>query len=428
MLLPADVVARYEDGAKTMALIGFDVDMVRVGADGLETRVKLSDHYLHHYILNLGKASSMEKMINAAGKDKAFARMLTGCHAMARTGVHSFQNRLDREDPGLVVFGSAAGAEFRDNPQRFDAPFRMLLRQPQVWAPVLHVINTKRPSKGPEQPPPSPLLECPCTLQRKIDVAAGTIDGQAPDPPIECSPEFAATGNPSCHLATYQGGWRCCEHGMFLVDTAKECTHPDCSEKPQDEVFMKFTFYYEDARQDTRAVEAAACCDVTSTTQGTENIEYDIPLCPPGTALERCVHVAESVQPLAYYDSHPKSPLDSHKSSEWVDLVFAAPHLHVAGLSIALMDAVTNETLCEVHRSDDGTGGVVYGHGSTPGNESGYLVGLSTFRWGGARAPRFRRDHPMRTRAVYNASKGHTGVMSLWLMEVSPAPAPGILV
>jgi len=343
-------------------------------------------------------------------------------------------DRLHLEEPqqrhNFKMFGSAAGAEYRDNPQRFDAPFRRLLKQPQVWSPLLHIINTKSSTGAGASGGASwsPLLECPCTPQRKINVSAGTIDGQSAKPPIHCSPEFAATGNPSCHLATYQGGWRCCEHEMFLIDTDKECTHPDCSEKPLDEVYMKFTFFYEDAQPDTRQVEPAACCDVTSATQGNENIEYDIPACLSGTPPEQCVHVAESVQPLAYFGDHPKSPLSSHKGSDLVDLAFASPHLHLAGISIELIDHVTNKTICEVHRTDDNTGGIAYGHGTAPGDEDGYMVGLSPCRWGRSEAPRFRRDHPMRTRAVYNATMGHTGVMSLWLMDVSPVTEPDFLV
>lgn len=289
--------------------------------------------------------------------------------------------------------------------------------------PLLHIINTNDRRTAVSSDPYSPLIECPCSAQRVINVSAGTIDGRPPHPAIHCSPEFAATGNPSCQLATYKGGWRCCEHGMFLVDTDKECSSPDCAEKPMDEVYMKFTFFYEDAQPDTRQIESAACCDITSVTQGDENIEYDVPLCPPGTPPEQCVHVAETVQPLAYYGGHPKSPSEVHKGEDLVDLVFAAPHLHIGGMSIELIDHVSNKTLCEVHRTDDNSGGLFYGHGSTAGDEDGYLVGLIPCRWGSPDASRFRRDHPMRTRVVYNATRGHTGVMSLWLMEVSPAPS-----
>jgi len=423
MPLPSDVVSRFADGDKVMAVSGFEVDMVRIAADGTESKVPLYDHYVHHYILRIGRRPSMESLFDAAAKDRASAQMLTGCHAMTGADLHAFDARLGGQ---AAVFGSGAGAEYRGTPNSLEAPFRRLLHRPEGWAPVLHIINTNRPVAGQTY---SPLAECPCTAQRRINASAGTIDGQVSRPPIHCSPEFAATGNPSCQLATYTGGLRCCEHGMFVIDTDKDCRDPQCSEEAVDEVRMKFTMYYEEAQADTRGVESGACCDVTSNRQGRENIEYDVPPCAPGTPPERCVHVAESVQPLAYFGEQQKRPWSPYKASDLVDLVFATPHLHLAGISIAVEDAETNETLCEAHRSDgDGAGGVAYGHGSTPGDERGYLVGLSPCSWGPATARRFRRDHPMRTRAVYNATQGHTGVMTLWNLQLAPAQAPGFWV
>merc|ERR1712232_746492 len=241
---------------------------------------------------------------------------------------------------------------------------------------------------------------------------AGTIDGKPPRPKIQCSSKFAATGNPSCHLSTYVGGWRCCEDGMFVIDTKKECSKPDCSDEPKDQVYMRYTFHYADAQFGAREIEGAACCDVTSDEQGDENIEYDIPKCPPNTPPEHCVHVAESVQPVGYF---ARKPWQKPHRSDLVDLVFAAPHLHWAGISMELFDHEANRSLCEVHKTPDGNAGVMYGNGTTAGNENGYLVGMRPCVWNGTDAPRFRRDHKLRTRAVYNATDRHTGVMGLWL-------------
>mmetsp|Transcript_38711 Transcript_38711/g.86655 ORF Transcript_38711/g.86655 Transcript_38711/m.86655 type:complete len:491 (+) Transcript_38711:3-1475(+) len=426
MNLPQHIVEKYFEQGKAMALLGFDVEMLRIGSDGKETPVKLSDHYLHHYILAMGDNSTMKKLRDRAAQDKMFARMLTGCHAMTRSGVHSFLVE-ETDEPDIQYFGSAAGAEYRHNPQRYQAPFRRVIKKPHVWAPTFHVINIQNSTRA--TGPKSPLLfECPCTPQRKIDVKHGKIDGEDPYPPIQCSPEFAATGNPSCSLQTYVGGWRCCEHGVFVIDTDKECGDPQCSEEPVDEVYMKLTFYHEDVTAETRPMSTAACCDVTSTTQGVENIEYDVPACGPGTPIEKCLHIVESVQPVAYFHRHPKAPNDRHRANELVDLVFAAPHLHVAGLAIELVDDVTNVTLCSVRASPDNKGGVMYGNGDEPGNEEGFLVGLRPCSWDGAKAPRFQRNHPLRTRVVYNASEAHTGVMSLWLMDVSAVPEPDVVV
>ena len=184
MALPQHIVERYFDQKKSMAISGFDVEMVRRDAqNGAESKVKLSDHYLHHYILAMGDNVTMKKLFVKAAEDKMFARMLTGCHAMTRSHVHSFLTELS-DDPDIVYFGSAAGAEYRHNPQRYQAPFRRVIKKPHLWAPIFHVINTNRPSQNTSLPY-SPLLECPCTPQRKIDVKHGKIDGQDPDPPIK---------------------------------------------------------------------------------------------------------------------------------------------------------------------------------------------------------------------------------------------------
>jgi hypothetical protein len=181
---------------------------------------------------------------------------------------------------------------------------------------------------------------------------------------------------------------------------------------------MKFTFEYEDATSDTRDIEGSACCDTTGNKQGNGNIEHDVPACPAGTLPDQCVFVTESVQPVGYYNEGP----DSHAASDLVDLVIAAPHLHWAGISMELFDHETNEKLCEVHRTGDWRGGVMYGTGEEAGNENGYLVGLTPCTWSGQSPKRFRRDHLLRARSVYNATSSHMGVMSLWLNQVAAVP------
>ena len=89
--------------------------------------------------------------------------------------------------------------------------------------PLFHVINTKRPGRSFDGTP-SPLLQCPCTPQRVFNLTAGTIDGHSPYPPFGFC-DTAMESNPSCKLSTYVGGWRCCEDGVFLIDTTT-CAKP----------------------------------------------------------------------------------------------------------------------------------------------------------------------------------------------------------
>eukprot|EP00927_Polykrikos_kofoidii_P085241 TRINITY_DN9214_c0_g1_i1.p1 TRINITY_DN9214_c0_g1~~TRINITY_DN9214_c0_g1_i1.p1 ORF type:complete len:506 (+),score=55.98 TRINITY_DN9214_c0_g1_i1:70-1518(+) len=422
---PLDVIARYANGEKDMAITGFSLDIVRIDAEGHETQVLLSDHYLHHYILAFGQGKAMARLADTI---KAKPHLFSGCHAMQGHGIEMFQTQLEAEghpNPwNIIGFGGAAGAEYRHNPQVFLQPYRLVLKKPEVWFPTIHLINTK---DDPHEV--SPLLECPCTPQRKIDPANGTIDGKRPHPPFDCSAQFAATGNPSCDISTYVGGWRCCEHGVFLIDTDKMCETPNCTEKPVDQVVLKFNFRYEDATPATRNIEAAACCDTTSTHQGFGNREHDVPQCPDGTPPTECLFVTESVQPLGHFhdESNPQNHVSpSKQAGDLIDLVFAAPHLHFAGVKMELIDHETNQTVCEKERGDIAKG-VIYGNGTEPGNEKGYLVGLMPCVWNGSVSRRYRRDHLFRSRSTYDATSSHTGVMSLWLMSVSAVPKEALL-
>merc|ERR1712118_56099 len=112
----------------------------------------------------------------------------------------------------------------------------------------------------------SPLLECPCTPQRVFDVQHDK--------------------NPSCFMDIYESGFRCCEHGVFVIDTDKY----DVDALPETTFYFKFTFEYVDDTPATVPVRPPACCDVTANLTVGGNIEYDVPLCTPGISPEDCVH------------------------------------------------------------------------------------------------------------------------------------------
>ena len=58
------------------------------------------------------------------------------------------------------------------------------------------------------------------------------------------------------------------------------------------------------------------------------NIEYDVPQCAAGTPAKDCTHEVRNVAPLGYFD------VPSQKLK--IDLAYAAPHLHVSGISLEL--------------------------------------------------------------------------------------------
>lgn len=281
--LPPEIISRYARGSnKSMAVHGFQLDVVRIGADGTEASVPLYDHYFHHYILNMGSEQGLVTLRAAMCPDGR----CQGMQASAQT-LKALQRRSSLGN--VVSFGGASGAEFRHNPHDFQAPYRIVVTEPESWAPTIHLINTLRPNTSFDGTP-SPLLMCPCTPQRVIDAANGTIDGRAPFPPFGgCSADFMRT-NPSCRLSTYVGGWRCCDDGVSLLDTSK-CTQPSCAEYPKQRVVLKATFEYADEAADDVPLRPIACCDVTTTGPYQGNIEYDVPQCAAGTPPAVC-HMA----------------------------------------------------------------------------------------------------------------------------------------
>merc|ERR1712039_11198 len=86
------------------------------------------------------------------------------------------------------------------------------------------------------------LPECPCTPQRVIDVANVSVDGVSPFPPFGTCNAQLMQDNPSCQISTYQGGWRCCEDGVFVIDTDKV----DTADLPEDTVYGKLILTYLD--------------------------------------------------------------------------------------------------------------------------------------------------------------------------------------
>jgi hypothetical protein len=351
--MPADVLERYANASvRTMAISGFEFEFVRRHDNGSETPIPLYELYLHHMNINLYSAA------------------------------------------GVTGFGTSF--EYRHTSFMYEAPYRRhLTAPPQSWYPFMHLINTRLPN-GPRASP-SPLIECPCTPQRKIDAAAGTVDGHALHPAMTCGPNLA--GNAACSLERYVAGLHCCHHrGDFVIDT-RTCEQPGCAETPVDRAYFRMTVHYEDATPRTRHIGELPCCDVTT------NAELDVEECPPGTPPSECTFTIEGVQPL--------DPQFTRENADDVwELAQAYPHLHEGGISVELQDAVTNRTVCAASRAD---GTVIYGTGAAAGDEEGYVVGFTVCRWS-AGAERFTRSHPMRVIAVYDASRRRSGLMGTMIL------------
>jgi len=254
-------------------------------------------------------------------------------------------------------------------------------------------------------------FECPCTSARRIDPANDTVDG-VKVLPFQCGAELLRQSNTGCSLATYQGGYRCCEHGVFLSEKI-----PGPEVQP-DEYRAKFTFtYYHTELPGARAVVQPACCDATGDMTKQGNIEYDVPKCAPGTAPEFCEHMISSVQPFGIPLQSGGNSSEHFDPDEVLELVHAWGHQHVGALGMELFNEQTGQLLCRTKPR--------YGTGQAAGDEAGFLVGIPPCVWGPpplAPPPRLRRGDLLRTVARYNSSQARHGVMSLWVMDAAPLP------
>lgn len=92
------------------------------------------------------------------------------------------------------------------------------------------------------------------------DAQAHTIDGQPVS--FDCRGEVLRQNNSVCSLATYQGGYRCCEGGMVLLDAEQE--------QPEgvDEYYLKVRFWFEEYREEDSEVATAASGSVVEEDEG----------------------------------------------------------------------------------------------------------------------------------------------------------------
>ena len=365
--LPEDVVSRYASGERTMAVVRLDLDIVRRDGD-TDTLVPMYDIYNHHSLVSFP----------------------------------------DREGSGGEVF------DCRRPTEEYEAPYVVPLQTPSQVMVFSHLIGLKAPGVD-FSGVPSPLAECPCTanVTRRFNLTDDTIDGR------ECEHVVPVPG-----LASYKGGSCCCVDGERVIDDVPPAEEERPSYAPAQ---MRLTVRYADVTQDARPLTAMENCEFTRGEQRHRHGEITIPSCAAGTPDSECTYTWEyeavfavhaDCLEMAQQASSPRTAgaerttihaAQSHEGERVRELAYLKPHLHEGGISIAVIDALSNRTLCSASRDD---GGVVYGRGRDPGDEEGYLTSMRPCTWGPDTAPRLARLHPLRLVAVYEARRTHYGVMS----------------
>ena len=311
--------------------------------------------------------------------------------------------------------GFGAGTESRGTHQKFPYPYRFTTveGEDELIANV-HVINTRTmPKEDAYQ-----CLECPCTSENRVD---------GPDSPLlssvvelksssdnTCSAQLVEEENTSCFPDKYYGGLYCCEHGTFCLDDyflPKEEEAARAGKGEQSVYYLRYTLTYEPSTPEVKPLYLAACCDATGDNEHHGNVEYDIPKCDDDD--DECVHVIEAVQSLHGSSARSFGAGDADdKEAEYVDVVFMVGHQHRGGMSVAAYLA-DGSTLCESLPS--------YGTGAPGeiGNEPGYINSMSTCTFDPPL--RMKTTDAIRVVGKYNASRAHTGVMSLFYIAIADA-------
>ena len=269
--------------------------------------------------------------------------------------------------------------------------------------------------------PCSTTQQCIC---RDPSSKGGTIGGQRFNRGV-CAPyptsELLTTNNGICNISAYEGGLHCCGGGSFLLDSDQ--TVPE----PADTWHLRYRFYYEDYTNQSNLYR------VWWSTEATNN-EYDVPkseanCSDPTTDPELCVHQLVSefkgrdmLSTGAGCMTQPSTGacIDTNriaaKYNGYFKLMYAAAHCHAPScMSLELWDTDRNLLIC---RNE-----AVYGNGTEPMNEQGYLVAIPPCVWGDGEEfetpPVLHLESNLTTIKRSNNTNGHWGVMALWQMRAA---------
>lgn len=355
-----------------IAVFRFEADVVEHDADGNVIPVASYDAYLHHHVVGSNhKAYQNYSDKWAPMKPNSFSRSV----------------------------GFGAGTECRGTPQQFNFPYGFVTVDGEdEWIANVHIINTRQ--LVPEQA--HRCLECPCTSEDAI--TADAVNG-IKFAKHGCNNELLYENNTVCAATTYHGGLRCCEDGsMCLEKNEVDLTQPKST------YFLRYSLEYSEVTPEIRPLFLAGCCDATGDLTNHGNVEYDVPACDP-ELHPGCVHTLATRQRLDMGTNSVYAFLSGGDNSHdrELEIVFAVGHQHRGGMGISIYNDATGELLCASRPT--------YGTGHAPGNESEYIISMSTCTFDPP--VRMKASDMVRIVSLYNNTLPHTGVMALMYMAVS---------
>lgn len=355
-----------------IAVYRFEADVVEKDHVGNVIPTPIYDAYLHHHVV--GSAHEAYKHVAdkwAPMKPESFSRSV----------------------------GFGAGTECRGTPQQFYYPYAFVtVPGEDEWIANVHIINTRELNTLKAYQ----CLECPCTSEDSFTQSA--VNGMRFDP-HSCNAELRQQNNTVCQSSTYHGGLRCCEDSEFCLEPVDLDT-----DSPKSTYYLRYTIEYTELRPETRPLYIAGCCDASGDEEHHGNVEYDIPKCDP-ELHPGCVHTLATRQTVDLGSSSVYAFMrnDTDVPDREVELIFAVGHQHRGGMGISIYNDVTGDLLCSSIPE--------YGTGHEIGNETGYVVSMSTCTFN---PPiRMRASDVLRIISLYNNTVSHTGVMGLMYIAVA---------
>merc|ERR1712070_383778 len=430
--LPQSILDKYVNS--TMAVTGFETNLLRKKPDGSTEPVPAYESYNHHYGVSLVSARARLKLDSdgrATGPDMGHGKIL---EFEARPEAEQAPPNARLSQSFIHGNGQEHRQIFHGAPQGYAqpiyAPRQFIFTPMQIstndgtgrrgtpdrpWIlPKIKQAGGKTPA--PANTPYSPLLECPCTDR----VTNLRVDGDCRPEPLS---DLLVTGNPTCNASTYIGGLACCHDGGYLLD--QDQTVPEFV----DEVFFRFRFYYEDYDeskfQEINHVEwAGNGCDSGcggKCPNGCHHIEFDVVQgvgADEGPQVQRFQSTFAAGQMLAAEctptdgQCMDKRTVDPEKGFK---LIMAAAHCHAPNcLRQELINKDSGEVLC--------SGTPVHGRSSAVYDEEGYLS-TPPCLWGEQEGlvnpPVLMENTTLQMVTYFNSTYWHPGQMAIWQMKAA---------
>eukprot|EP01018_Ginkgo_biloba_P017797 Gb_10107 [translate_table: standard] len=194
--------------------------------------------------------------------------------------------------------------------------------------------------------------------------------------------------------------------GLYCCSDESQCQLKEGFQGEKRTLYLKYTVYWMDWEESIVPVRTYIL-DVTDTGERSNNatrthdligcqIEYDVPKCVSGSPSIQCIDTNEATMVIP----------------QGGDVIYAVAHQHTGGIGSTLYGQDGREICSSLP---------LYGQGKEPGNESGYVVGMSTC-YPEPGSVKIYGGETLKLQSKYSQAGGHTGVMGLfYLLIADPA-------